>query len=237
MKHTYTINGLQCQDCEKKVVNVLMAFSQIQSATLSGNQVRVILNSHVDIDELNQALSVVGEYRLSGEEMMTEAIVKKNKSKMSDFVPLVVILVLIVFFTVYMVWSNNGDYEYAMRMFMGAFFGVFGVFKLVNLKNFAIAFREYDVLAMKSWLYAYLYPFIEIGLSVLYILNLGGFYRDIFVMVLMVIGSYGVYIKLKKKEVVSCACLGLVFKFPMTWVTLGENTLMGFMALLMIVMG
>ncbi len=52
------------------------------------------------------------------------------------------------------------------------------------------------------------------------------------VFVVMLVGAYGVYLKLKEHEEIPCACLGTVFKVPMTWVTLGEDLLMAGMALM-----
>lgn len=53
-------------------------------------------------------------------------------------------------------------------------------------------------------------------------------------MFVMLIGAYGVYRKLRAHEEIPCACLGTVFKVPMTWVTLGEDLLMAGMALFLI---
>jgi hypothetical protein len=52
----------------------------------------------------------------------------------------------------------------------------------------------------------------------------------------MSINSIGVYIALQKKETLMCACLGSLFKLPMTYVTLAEDLIMGLMALIMIFM-
>ncbi|MBI4369580.1 MAG: hypothetical protein HY547_05055 [Elusimicrobia bacterium] len=50
----------------------------------------------------------------------------------------------------------------------------------------------------------------------------------------MVISSVGVIQKLREKEEIPYACLGMVFKVPMTWVTFAEDLLMAAEALLMI---
>lgn len=119
-------------------------------------------------------------------------------------------------------------------MFMGGFFFVFGILKILKLKDFAIAYKEYDILAMRSNAYAHAYPFIELGLGVLYFTNLIPLATNIATVIIMSIGAIGVYRKLRNKEEIPCACLGTVFKVPMTWVTLVEDLLMVFMALVMI---
>ena len=92
----------------------------------------------------------------------------------------------------------------------------------------------YDVLAKQSKTYAYIYPFLEVGFGLAYlfvwqIVGISGL-----VMPIMLIGAYGVYRKLRQGEEVPCACLGTVFKVPMTWVTLGEDLLMAGMALVIL---
>ncbi len=121
-----------------------------------------------------------------------------------------------------------------MMLLMGYFFVVFGLFKLINIKNFAEAYATYDVIAMRSKIYAYAYPFIEIGLGVMYFLYFGGIYRDVFTFIIMAIGTYGVWKVLKSKDQIPCACLGMVFHVPMTKVTLFENLFMALMALYMV---
>ena len=51
----------------------------------------------------------------------------------------------------------------------------------------------------------------------------------------MAIGSAGVALKLLQGQELMCACLGAVFKIPMTYVTLAEDLIMGLMALLMLI--
>lgn len=157
------------------------------------------------------------------------------KYKLKDFTPLIVIFAVVIGFTAVMqVFYGEGRFEFGMRMFMGAFFAVFGAFKLFNLKNFAVAYKEYDLLAMRSKGYAHLYPFIEMALAILYFTDLGGIPRDVFTLVLMLFSALGVYLKVRKKEQIQCACLGMVFVLPMTWVTLIEDLLMALEAAIMI---
>jgi hypothetical protein len=51
----------------------------------------------------------------------------------------------------------------------------------------------------------------------------------------MLISALGVANELRKKQTIMCACLGTVFKIPMTYVTLFEDLLMASMALYMLV--
>jgi hypothetical protein len=75
---------------------------------------------------------------------------------------------------------------------MGVFFIVFGALKVIKLKAFAEAFAGYDLLAMKSKVYALVYPFIEIALGVLLLKNILPFWTNVMVAVIMLVGALGV---------------------------------------------
>lgn len=52
-----------------------------------------------------------------------------------------------------------------IRIFMGVFFLVFGLFKLLDLRGFAMSYIGYDIIAKKVPSYAYVYPFLEIAFN------------------------------------------------------------------------
>ncbi len=167
--------------------------------------------------------------------MEHDHIMHRPKHTLKDFLPLISILAVIVLFTAYMLSTTSSpDVMFGMRMFMSGFFLIFGVFKIIKWKGFVQAYQEYDVLAKKSIFYAYLYPLIEIGLGLAYFFALNLLLTNIITLIIMLIGSYGVWLKLKEKEDIPCACLGVVFKLPMTKVTLFEDLLMALMAVTMI---
>lgn len=150
-----------------------------------------------------------------------------------NFLPLIIIGALILFFTITRQFVGGWNLQNAMYDFMGSFFLVFGFFKALNLKGFAEAYASYDIIAKRSMGYAYAYPFIELSLGVLYLLKVPWMLLPLFTFILMVISSIGVAKELAKNQPIMCACLGTVFKIPMTYVTLGEDILMALMALVM----
>lgn len=145
----------------------------------------------------------------------------------SDFYPLIGILLVVGTLTLV---SNLVFGQDLMLAFMGWFFLVFGTLKTLRIKGFVEAYQMYDVVAKRSKLYAYLYPFLELGFGLAYLLVWQIKLVSAVVVVVMLVGAYGVYLKLKEHEEIPCACLGTVFKVPMTWVTLGEDLLMAGMA-------
>ena len=169
-------------------------------------------------------------------ENMEHGNLRKTTHTLGDFVPLLSILAVIVLFTAYM-WNTQSDPDlmFGMRMFMSGFFVVFGSFKLLKLSGFVEAYKKYDVIATRSTAYAYAYPFIEIALGIAYFTAFNLLAVNVFTLVIMLVGAYGVWLKLREKEEIPCACLGVVFKIPMTKVTLFEDLLMALMALIMII--
>jgi len=160
-----------------------------------------------------------------------------NFSNYKKFLPIISIYLVVVILTLLMMAiTGNWSIHYGMLIMMGLTFLFFGYFKIIDVRAFADGYSTYDIIAMRSRVYAISYPFIELILAGLYLSDTGGIYRDIFTLLLMLIGSLGVFMKLQLKEEIPCVCLGVVFKLPMTKVTLFENLFMATMALMMIPM-
>lgn len=148
-----------------------------------------------------------------------------------DFYPLIGILLLVIVLTL----ASVSYFDMSiMTSFMGFFFLVFGGLKVMRIQGFVEAYQMYDVVAKRSKLYAYIYPFLELGFGLSYLLSWYVYEVSIVVVIVMLISAWGVYLKLREREEIPCACLGTVFKVPMTWVTLGEDLLMAGMALMLV---
>ena len=153
----------------------------------------------------------------------------------TDFLPLLAVFACVFAATFLFGLYTGAEGIRWMALFMGFFFLVFGLFKVWNLRGFAEAYRVYDLLAKRSTFYAYLYPFIELALAVLYLGGFFLFFTNIVTLIVMLVSALGVFLQLRKGEEIPCACLGTVFVIPMTWVTLGEDVLMAGMAGVMLV--
>lgn len=158
-----------------------------------------------------------------------------KKYKIKDFLPLIIIFSLIILATVVYQFYFGFNFKNSMRVFMAAFFLVFGFFKVINLKGFVEAYSTYDIVAKKFTWYGYLYPFLEIGLGLAYLFKFKLLFTNIFTLFLMLVSAIGVFVELQKGKEIVCACLGVVFKVPMTYVTLLEDLLMALMAFLMLI--
>lgn len=118
----------------------------------------------------------------------------------------------------------------AMQNFMGAFFGAFAFFKLLDLRGFADSYRMYDIVARRLPVYGYVYPFIELALGAAYIAGFQPTAVNLTTLAVMSVSSIGVIQSVLQKRRIRCACLGTVFNLPMSTVTLVEDGLMIAMA-------
>ncbi len=228
---------MTCENCEQKITRALLVIPEITEVTVNSasGTAEISMSSHVQTEVMQNTLVPLGNYTIT---MDTETSIKQvvKTSHIKDLIPLFVIVGIILMFSIVVSLVQGQNFAFGMRMFMGGFFVVFGVLKLMKLKDFAIAYREYDLMAKQSWAYAYTYPFIELALGILYFTNSIPIATNIMTIVVMGIGALGVYFKRKKKEEIPCACLGTVFKVPMTWVTMVEDLLMVFMAIIMLLL-
>jgi len=121
-----------------------------------------------------------------------------------------------------------------MIQFMGVFFVLVAILKMLDWKGFANAFSMYDIIAKKSKVYSYVYPVIELGLGLSYLLSWNVRIAAVVTFIIMTIGSIGVGKNLLSKNPIKCACLGTLIKIPLTKFTLFEDISMAVMALMIL---
>lgn len=160
---------------------------------------------------------------------------KEKSYSLKNFIPLIAIFSLIILITLGSKFYYGLAMYDTMQISMGTFFIIFGFFKIINLTGFAEAYSVYDLIAKKYFWYGYIYPFLEISLGFAYLFKWNLFLTNIFTLALMLISAAGVLNELKKGKHIMCACLGIVFKIPMTYVTLAEDLIMALMALIMLI--
>lgn len=155
----------------------------------------------------------------------------KKRYSIKDFLPLIFAIGTVLLLTLISsaVRGDSSSMSLMLDM-MGWFFLIFSGLKLLNWRGFVMAYQEYDVIAAKSKVYAQLYPLIELTLALLYLtrtqINIAAWVT----LIIMVVGAAGVFRELRRGHAIRCACIGVVFKVPMTWVTLGEDLIMAVMA-------
>jgi len=156
------------------------------------------------------------------------------KTPWTDWLPLAVVIGYIFGLALVLAKLTEFSIFNLLAYSMGFFFVFFSLFKLINLSGFAMGYNEYDIISKRWYGWGYVYPFIELGLGVLYLLTVDNPFLHIFTIIMSVVICIGVGIKLAKHETFQCACLGTVLKVPLTKVSLIEYAIMGSMAVYML---
>lgn len=123
-----------------------------------------------------------------------------------------------------------------MSHWMGFVLIGFGVIKLSDVVGFAKGFAMYDPLAKQSITYAQTYPFLEIALGIMFILQLLVLPVTLVTLFIYSASLYGAIQSIKRKETLHCVCLGTYFKLPLSTVTILEAGFMIGMCLWMLLM-
>ena len=148
--------------------------------------------------------------------------------------PIALIYAIAALVSLYTVaWHMYPDY---MSHLMGWVLVFFGLIKLSDVVGFAKGFAKYDPLAQQSLVYAQVYPFLEITLGILFILQVLILPATLITLFIYSASLYGALQSLVKKESLHCVCLGTYFKLPLSTVTIIEATFMILMCLWMLVM-
>ena len=122
-----------------------------------------------------------------------------------------------------------------MRYFMAGFFLVFSFFKLLDIRAFANAYSAYDLLASRWHGWGKVYPFVELALGMAYLADFNPLLTYWITIIVMGFSAIGVIRAVASKTQIQCACLGTVFKLPMSTVTIVEDVGMVAMAAVMVV--
>jgi len=153
-----------------------------------------------------------------------------------SYLPLMVVVAYILGGTAILTNIVPGaDWLRSIMFFEGLMLSFFALFKLLDVKGFQEGYASYDLITKHIPAWGYAYPFIELGLGVLLLLNCYTVVVSSIVAILALIGLIGVSIELKKDRKFQCACLGTALKVPLTYVTLIENAIMLILAVIMAV--
>jgi len=241
MDKTYTLEGMHCGGCVSRITRALTPFADQVQVTLDPPQA-VLRGAHKDasLDVMQIALAGAGKYT------MAPALSAAGGGRAGDtgagegffatYKPLLLIVAFLLGVTALVHAQTPGRHWHEwMADFMAGFFLVFSFFKLLNLDGFVQAYRGYDLIAARSTAYAYAWPFIELALGVAYLLRWQPQLTHAATLVVMLLSAAGVLNALRKRQLIECACLGTVFKLPMSKVTLIEDLGMAAMAALMLI--
>ena len=235
----FTTN-LRCEGCVAAIKPVLDANPAIKSwsAEVVSPEKVITLESDrpLSLASVNAMLGKAG-YQAKAEVTQPTATATTTSEPPTSYFPLLLILFYLLGIVAAIEWVQGSfQFERAMRHFMAGFFLVFSFFKLLNLTAFADSYQMYDIVAQRSRLYAFAYPFIELILGLAYVINFQPRLTNAITLIVMGISTIGVLQSILNKKKIRCACLGAVFNLPMSVVTLVEDLLMVGMAAVMLLM-
>lgn len=234
-KITYLVSGMTCGGCVNRVKTTLSQYASHVEVTLDPPQA-ILHQAKADTLALNQALSQVGHYTLSELSAPVAATPElETASWFSTYRPLLLVFAYILLVCVLIEWTAGAFVLHRfMPNFMAGFFLTFSFFKLLDLAGFASSYAMYDLLAKRVPAYGYVYPVIELGLGIGYLIQGNNFWLNLVTFIVMAFSTLGVVIAVSNRQKIRCACLGAVFNLPMSTVTIIEDVLMAGMALWMV---
>ena len=250
MNITYNISGMTCGGCAAKVKSALLKHPGVRAAQVSHQDgtAKVQAEHKPDRNALGKLLADAGDYQITdvaenstsmgqSHSHSSEIPEQKTLSIWETYKPLVLILLFVSGVAALAAYdAQTFSWQHWMRYFMAGFFIVFSFFKFLDLRGFARSYTMYDLLA-KQWKgYGYVYPFLELGLGVLYLTAVNLPATHVATIAIMGFSSIGVIRNMLSPNQVQCACLGTVFKLPLGNVTLVEDLLMVAMAGVMLIM-
>jgi copper chaperone CopZ len=230
MTHTYIVTGMTCSGCAAKVQFLVSKVPGVEAVQidLAKQEAEITMQKHVSLDTFQAALAGT-KYAISEKAAMTVSgsIPEEELVTLKTYLPIFLIFGYITFATLLVQYGRpRFDAMEWMSQFMAGFFLVFSFFKLLDIRAFAMSYSSYDILAKRWEGYGYLYPFIELGLGLSFLIPAFYFWSNAITLVVMSISIIGVLQSVLNKRKIQCACLGAVFKLPMSSITIIEDALM-----------
>lgn len=161
-----------------------------------------------------------------------------HDNKIKEYLKFAAVLAFIVAATILIcnATTETRGVEHFLRIFMGVFSVTFATFKLIGYKMFTVMLRTYDVVAKKLPFYSNLFPFIQLALGIVFLLDILPDYRSFAMLLFSGVASIGVLQEIYKRNAgnIHCACLGNIIKLPLSTVSFVEDAGMFVLALFMI---
>lgn len=234
MKHTYRITGMTCSSCEAKVKTALFKLPEVTDLELDreNQSITIGMSEHIGLDQLQKQLPE--KYSIESLESL-EPIEDENKSWWKTYRPINTILFYLLVVCVLAQYPlNEWNWGLFMRHFMAGFFLTFSFFKWINIRGFVDSYQMYDVLAKQWRNWAYVYAAFEFFAGIAFLTGIYPQITYLVTLVVMGISIIGVLRAVFSKTHIQCACLGDVFKLPMSTVTIIEDGLMILMSAYML---
>lgn len=235
MNYKFNIHGISCKSCIEKISSLLTNKLNAANIKFGTNNTIMEFESMVatNVGQLNSLLPTIGDYKVSQFDNNTTSMHTHTKEEKPSYKPIYIIFAYLIAINIIITVKTMQLTEF-MPNFMASFFLVFSFFKLLDLEGFAGGYSSYDIIARKLYHYGYIYPFLELGFGITYLLIPHNLYFNVAVLIVMLISSIGVIKAKFSKEQFYCACVGTFLKVPLGSIAIIEDILMTLMALAMI---
>ncbi|MEL7464264.1 MAG: MauE/DoxX family redox-associated membrane protein [Pseudomonadota bacterium] len=151
--------------------------------------------------------------------------------------PVIALFAVAAMMAVAVTWLVDGAVFGAQTIpwFIAISMVLLGLQKLRDVDGFAAMFRTYDLLARRSPLYGYVYPFVETGAGLLMLAGVMTWLSATAALFIAGIGAVSVFkaVYLDRRDL-KCACIGGDSRAPLGFVSLLENLMMVGMAVWML---
>lgn len=236
MIQEYQIKGMTCNGCLNSVKSKLLELEAIEEVNidLPTGQAVVKQTKAIPLHQLKDSLG--SKYTITA--TTTAPPIDPEPAEefsWAVYKPLFLIITYILGTCILVQYPfENFSGSLFMRHFMAGFFLVFSFFKLLNIRGFANSYAMYDLVAAQWKGWGFIYPFVELGLGILYLTNSFPVYTNWMTIVVLGVSSIGVIKSNLDKKKIKCACLGDVFNLPMSTITIIEDVAMVAMAAFML---
>ena len=225
---------MTCSSCVETIEAAIKGFVDNDDFTIYLESGTAHFEADVDLSEVLLAINKSGYKATLRDKNEHKKVQAKKDNFFYDLVPLYIILSYVLIGSIGL---NRISFTVSgfMTDFMGLFYVIFSLFKLIDYRNFPRAFSQYDPIAKVFAGYGWIYPFIELFLGINLLLD--QYVLLSISMTIMILGATtaGVLYNLIQKRSVQCACMGTAIKLPLTKATLIENLIMLGMASWMLV--
>ena len=228
------IKGMHCSSCVNSLTTIINDISGVDNLKINLDSGSAVIDGSPDKETVKSSIESAGYSVISISEnndlkKTTATPSNSQKSDLYKLAPLFIVLSFISLIAWYLSIGSDSINTF-MNFFMGIYFIVFGLSKIIDLKNFPRSFAMYDPIASHFSFYGWIYPFVELVLGAMFIAQFFPFIAIVSTIILLSITTFGVIKVLMSDTEIECACLGTWMKLPMTKATFIENFVMLFMA-------
>ena len=213
---------MTCNGCVAKVKSSLLLVPGVTEVEVSKDEASatISMDKHIALSTFQHALGK--KYTIEAH-LHSEAG-ETAKSWLQTYKPVLLIFAYVLALSVITAFRTPGDaLMQGMNTFMAGFFLSSSFFKLLNLRGFADSYAMYDIIAKAFPAWGYVYAFLEVALGLAYATHFAPVLTNLITLLVMSVSLVGVLQSVLNKRKILCACLGDVFKLPMSSLTVIED--------------